>query len=185
MIQITNYEGSDTVEHVFLAIPNESHEKAYTEMMDRWEKIETKINPSLLGRYSEKEKRNVSYSKWLEWWKDQHTTGSMLSTKVPCTLYFLMNNSGEILGSIEINHANTHRGHLHAGIAPWNRNKGYGSVMLKLALDKCRKMQFSRVEICPYKNNIGAIKTIVNNGGILIEEFFENGLDCQRYLIEL
>lgn len=126
-------------------------------------KIETKINPSLLGRYSEKEKRNVSYSQW----KDQHTTGSMLSTKVPCTLYFLMNNSGEILGSIEINHANTHRGHLHAGIAPWNRNKGYGSVMLKLALDKCREMKFSRVEICPYKNNIGAIKTIVNNGGIL------------------
>ena len=51
------------MENVFLAIPNESHEKAYTEMMDWWEKIETKINPSLLGRYSEKEKRNVSYSK--------------------------------------------------------------------------------------------------------------------------
>lgn len=116
------------MEDLFLTIPNKSHEKAYTKMMNRWEKIEATINPSLLGRYSDKEKANVSYSKWLEWCEDDRTTGSMLSTKVPCTLYFLMNDSGEILGAIEINHANTHRGRLHAGIAPWNRSKGYGSI---------------------------------------------------------
>lgn len=168
-----------------MAIPDESHEKAYTKMMDRWEKLETKINPSLLGRYSEKEKSNVAYSKWLEWCEDDRTTGSMLSTKVPCTLYFLMNDSGEILGGIEINHANTHRGHLHAGITPWNRSKGYGSVMLKLALEKCREMRFDRVEICTCEDNIGAIKTILNNGGKLTEEFVANDVRSQRYSIEL
>lgn len=173
------------MENLFLTIPNESHEKAYVDMMNRWEKIETKINPSLLSRYSEKEKANVSYSKWLEWCEDDRTTGSMLSTKVPCTLYFLMNDSGEILGAIEINHANTHRGHLHAGITPWNRSKGYGSTMLKLALKKCREMSFIKVEICTHKDNSGAIKTIINNGGKLIEEFFENDICSQRYLIKL
>lgn len=173
------------MENLFLTVPNESNEKAYTDMMNRWENIESTVNPSLLGRYSDKEKRNVSYSKWLEWCEDDRTTGSMLSTKVPCTLYFLMNNSGEILGAIEINHANTHRGHLHAGIAPWNRGKGYGSVMLKLALEKCREMKLEKVEICTRKDNIGAIKTIINNGGKPTEEYYENGICSLRYLIEL
>ena len=122
------------MENLFLAIPDKTHEKAYTEMMDRWEKIETKINPLLLSRYSEKLKDNVPYSRLLEWCEDDRTTGSALSTKIPCTLYFLMNSLGEILGAIAINHAATHRGHLHAGIAPWNRGKGYGSIMLSLAL---------------------------------------------------
>lgn len=168
-----------------MAIPDESHEKAYTEMMDRWERIETAVNPSLLRRYSDREKGNVSFSKWLAWCEDDRTTGSMLAGEIPCTLYFLLNDSGEILGGIEINHAATHRGHLHAGIAPWNRSKGYGSTMLKLALEKCREMKFDRVEICTRRDNIGAIKTILNNGGKLIEEFFENGVWSRRYLIGL
>lgn len=173
------------MEKLFLSIPDKSHERAYTEMMDCWEEIETNINPSLLSRYSDKEKSNVPYSKWLEWCEDDRTTGSMLSTKVPCTLYFLINDSGEIFGAIEINHSNTYRGHLHAGISPWNRRKGYGSIMLKLALEKCREMKLGKVEICTHKDNIGAIKTIVNNGGEMIEEFYENDICNQRYLIEL
>lgn len=173
------------MENLFLAIPNKSHEKAYTAMIERWQGIETHIDPELLNYYSSKLQCNVPYSKWLEWCEDDRTTGSMLSTKVPCTLYFLINDTDEILGAIEINHANTHRGHLHAGIAPWNRSKGYGSIMLKLALDKCREMNLGKVEICPHKDNIGAIKTIINNGGTLVEEFCENGVWSQRYSIEL
>ncbi len=154
-------------------------------MIDRWEKLEEHIDPSLLGRYSGNKKRNLTYAEWLACCEDDRTTGSMLSTGVPCTLYFLMNGSGEILGGIEINHGKTHRGHLHAGIAPWNRNKGYGSVMLRLALDKCREMGFDSVEICPHKGNEGAIKTIINNGGELIEEWTENGKVSLRYRVEL
>lgn len=173
------------MENLYLAVPDKSHEKAYTEMMDRWEKTEKNINPSLLGRYSDNKKRALTYAEWLACCEDDRTTGSMLSTGVPCTLYFLMNSSGEILGGIEINHANTHRGHLHAGIAPWNRGKGYGKIMLKIALEKCREMGFDNVEICTHRDNIGAIKTILDNGGVLTEEFFENDIWNNRYLIEL
>ena len=172
-------------QHLFLEIPNESHEKAYTEMMDRWEATGDKVAPQLLGRYSCKLNGNVSYSRWLEWCEDDRTTGSALSTKVPCTLYFLMNDCSEILGSIVINHSNTHRGHLHAGITPWNRNKGYGSIMLKLALDKCKAMGMSKVDIVPYENNEGAIKTILKNGGILKDEFYDENVLSLRYSIEL
>ncbi|MBE6975783.1 MAG: GNAT family N-acetyltransferase [Ruminococcaceae bacterium] len=170
---------------LFLEIPNVSHEKAYTEMMDRWESLGDKIAPQLLGRHSGKLNGNVTYFRWLEWCEDDRTTGQALSTKIPCTLYFLMNDCGEILGGIVINHSNTHRGHLHAGIAPWNRNKGYGSIMLKLALDKCREMGMRKVDIVPYKGNAGAIKTILKNGGVLQEEFYDKDVCSLRYSIEL
>ena len=71
------------MENLFLAIPDKSHEKAYTEMMNRWEEIETNINPSLLGRYSDNKKRNLTYAEWLACCEDDRTTGSMLSTGVP------------------------------------------------------------------------------------------------------
>lgn len=168
-----------------LAIPDGCHEEMYIAMMERWEATGETIAPSLLGRYSSKMKANVSYAKWLEWCEDDRATGSNLSTRVPCTLYFLIEGEREIIGGIEINHESTHRGHLHAGIVPWNRGKGYGTVMLELALEKCREMGLKRVEIVPHKGNNGAVKTILNNGGCLIEEFCEEGVWSQRYEIQL
>ena len=168
-----------------LVIPDVCHEKMYTDMMDRWEAMGEHIAPSLLSRYSSKAKESVSYAKWLEWCEADRTTGANLSTKVPCTLYFLIKDEMEIVGAIEINHENTHRGHLHAGVAPWNRGKGYGTVMLELALEKCRKMGFESIQIVPHKGNNSAVKTILNNGGHLIEEFCEDGVWSQRYEIQL
>lgn len=168
-----------------LVIPDESYEEQYTKMMDRWEAVEKNIQPELLRRYSKNLNSNVPYSKWLEWCKDDRTTGSMLSTGIPCTLYFFVNESKEILGAIVINSSRTHRGHLHAGIAPWNRSKGLGTIMLRLALDICKDNGLTSIEIVPYENNKSAIKTILNNGGVLQEKFFEDGRCSLRYSIEL
>lgn len=167
-----------------LVIPDETYEKQYTEMMDRWESIEDNIQPQLLRRYSKSLGENVSYSKWLEWCEDDRTTGSMLSTGVPCTLYFLVDGK-EIFGAIVINSSNTHRGHLHAGIAPWHRGRGLGTIMLRLALDICRDKELTRVEIVPYENNLSAIKTILYNGGKLKEKFYDNGKTSLRFEIDL
>ncbi len=172
-------------QQLFLEIPNESHEKAYAEMVDRWEASGETIAPQLLSRYSSKLNGNVPYSRWLEWCEDDRTTGAALSTGVPCTLYFLMNDNGDIFGSIVINHGNTHRGHLHAGIAPWNRGKGYGTAMLELALAKCHEMGITKVDIVPYDGNHGAVKVIEKNGGVLVDEFFDDGKKSLRYQIVL
>lgn len=168
-----------------LEIPSASHEGAYVRMIERWEQTGEKVAPSLLSRYSSKAGKNVSYSQWLEWCEDDRTTGSMLSTGCPCTLYFLLDDANEIVGAMEINHARTHRGHMHSGIVPWKRGQGYGTVMLKLALDICREMGMTEVEIVPHKENRRAVQTILNNGGVLTEEFFEEGRWSERYTIAL
>lgn len=111
-------------------IPDLRHKAEYCQVMDKWEALETNIQPELMRRYSERLGANVPFTQWLAWCEDGRTTGSMLSTQVPCTLYFLINCNNEILGSIVINYKNTHHGHLHAGIVPWHRGKGYGTIML-------------------------------------------------------
>lgn len=168
-----------------LVLPDETHEEAYIQMMDKWESIEENIQPELLRRYSKSLGANVSYSKWLQWCEEDRTTGSMLSTGVPCTLYFFVDDTGEIFGAIEINQKNTHRGHLHAGIVPWHRGKGLGTKMLELALEICRNMGMTSVDIVPYKTNQLAIKTILKNGGTLMDEFYEDEKWSQRYTIPL
>ena len=168
-----------------LVLPDETHEEAYIQMMDKWESIEENIQPELLRRYSKSLVANVSYLKWLEWCEDDRTTGSMLSTGVPCTLYFFVDDTSEILGAIEINQKNTHRGHLHAGIVPWHRGKGLGTKMLESALEICRNIGMTSVDIVPYKTNKSAIKTILKNGGILIDEFYEDEKWSQRYRVSL
>ncbi len=168
-----------------LVLPDKNHEEAYIQMMDKWESIEENIQPELLRRYSKSLGANVSYSKWLEWCEDDRITGSMLSTGVPCTLYFFVDDTGEILGAIEINQKNTHRGHLHAGIVPWHRGKGLGTIMLELALNICKDMGMTSVDIVSYKSNKSAIKTILKNGGTLMDEFYEDEKWSQRYTIQL
>ena len=167
-----------------LVLPGAAHETEYCRVMDRWEALEKNIQPELMRRYSSKLGANVSFEKWLAWCEDDRTTGSMLKNNIPCTLYFLMRHEREILGSIVINHAYTHRGHVHAGVVPWHRGEGYGTAMLRLALSRCLEMGIARVQVVPDKSNRGAVQTILRNGGVLLEEFSENGKRALRYEID-
>jgi len=99
-------------------------------------------------------------------------------------MHFLMNSVNEILGGIDISSVNTPRGHLHAGIVPWCRGKGYGTAMLHLALLRCNEMGLQRVQIVPRKDNIGAIQTILRNGGIFMGDFYDDDVLCSRYEID-
>ncbi len=146
--------------------------------MDRWEEIEP-VQPELLSR------DGADYPTILKWCAEYKTKPGMLSTGVTCTLYFLVNAAGEVLGGMVINHGDTRRGHLHAGVVPWRRGEGLGTRMLKLALDKCREMGFDHADIVPHNGNIGAVQTILKNGGAPVEEFFENGRWSQRWRIAL
>ena len=56
-----------------------------------------------------------------------------------------MNEQRKIVGSIVLNHEDTERGHLHVGIVPWHRGKGYGTAMLALVLKECLKKGIRKV----------------------------------------
>lgn len=59
---------------------------------------------------------------------------------------------------------------------------------MKLFLEipnESREMGFERVELVPYKGNEGAVSIILKHGGVLQEEFFDDGDLSLRYAIDL
>lgn len=61
------------------------------------------------------------------------------------------------------------------------RNKGYGTKMLELALDEFRKLGFKAVYGQSSAGNIGSAKVIENNGGIFLNE--ENGTRYYKIIL--
>lgn len=48
-----------------------------------------------------------------------------------------------------------------------------------------RSAKSIQIKAAPRKDNIGAIQTIVRNGGILVNEFFDDDIPILRYEIHL
>lgn len=72
-------------------------------------------------------------------------------------------------------------------IRPAERKKGYVTIMLKLALERCRELNLGKVLITCSKANIASAKVIQNNNGILEKEIFSETSSevIQRYWIYL
>lgn len=64
----------------------------------------------------------------------------------------------------------TFSGNIGYKIRPSERNKGYGSIMLKLALEECKKLHMHEAYLQCLKNNIYSSKVIVKNKGKLVNK---------------
>lgn len=78
-------------------------------------------------------------------------------------------------------------GNISYGIRPNERNKGYGTKLLKLLLEKCEELEMDEVCVSCLKENIISKKVIENNGGILECECIDNWTRKQalKYWIKL
>ena len=101
-------------------------------------------------------------------------------------------NDSEIVGMVNIRHKLNESlinrgGHIGYSIRPTERKKGYGTLMLKLALRKCRELNLSKVLITCDKINVASAKVIQNNSGVLEDEVFNETFSeiIQRYWISL
>jgi predicted acetyltransferase len=134
---------------------------------------------------------NASFENDIQKLLDQHAGKGLPEGWVPASVYWLINDMGDkIIGVITIRHslsANLYfrGGHISYYIRPSERKKGYATKMLTLALEKCSELGIERVMITCAKDNIGSMKTILNNGGILHSEDVEDDEAFQRYWIDL
>ena len=112
--------------------------------------------------------------------------------KVPDSVFFLLDTERDrLLGAINIRHylnddLRKEGGHIGDGIRPSERRKGYATEMIRLALIECRKLGIDKVLMTCDKDNIGSAKAIINNGGILENEFINSDGEIeQRYWITI
>jgi len=77
-------------------------------------------------------------------------------------------------------------GHIGYDVRPESRNKGYGSEILRLAVQEIRNNGIGNILITCDDDNIGSYKIIEKNNGILENKIWDNeiGKEVRRYWIK-
>lgn len=112
---------------------------------------------------------------------------------VPSYTFWLTNMDEEILGvvrirmSLENDYVKKYAGHIGYDISPLSRKKGYGTVLLKLALEKAAQLGLGKVLITCDDDNIGSGRIIEKNGGVLESRILKqnNKNQLRRYWINI
>lgn len=111
--------------------------------------------------------------------------------RYPASLYLAIKKCDKkLVGIIQIRHRLNDFlfnfwGHIGDAVRPTERNKGYGTKMIGLALKKAKELGIGNVLMICQKDNISSAKTIINNGGKLEKEVEMEGIKYQRYWITL
>ena len=123
---------------------------------------------------------HISYAEYREWLKkeDDMSKGVGLPEGwVPATTYFLYIDD-EPVGYGRIRHASSEyletvagAGNLGYAIAREYRGMGYGGILFRELLKKCREIGYEEIKLFPMKSNIATVKIMLKNGGEIIGEF--------------
>ena len=170
--------------NIKLVRPTMEMEQEYYEYISEWEQVEEEIVPYALRPLGRE------FKTWLEDTYKFEKKETCPTDFVPAYTYCLVDNSGKILGALNLrlclnDYLLNFGGHIGYGIIPSARNKGYATQMLALALPIVKSFGISKVLITCDKSNIGSAKTIINNGGVLENEVLEDGEIIQRYWIDI
>ena len=110
---------------------------------------------------------------------------------VPCNTYWLICKN-RIIGTCELRHRLTealrnYGGHIGYSVRPSQREKGYATKMLALALEKARGLGIERVLVTCADDNIASARVIENNSGKFQDKVMNEGqkVPTRRYWIEL
>lgn len=152
------------------------------EMLDEWLSLEDDITPYAIAKNDYHNPDN--YIAKLD---VREPTGKL----VPDSTFFCLDRDRNIfVGAVNIRHYLNERlllksGHIGDGIRPSERGKGYGTAMIGLALEECRKLGIDRVLMVCDRDNPASARTIQINGGVLENELTVDGDVIQRYWIQL
>ena len=153
------------------------------EMMDEWTAAGEKIVPWAI--------RKVDYHDFDAYLPSLEVGHDRDESLVPDSTFFCLDDERNLfVGAVNIRHRLNeglllNGGHIGDGIRPSERRKGFGTKMVNLALEECRKLGIDRALMVCDKANVASAKTIMNNGGVLENEVVVDGVVEQRYWIDL
>jgi predicted acetyltransferase len=175
------------MENFKLVVPTKEYEDQAFEYIKEFKEYNSQINGvGALDRYD-------NYDEWLTKLDKDLDIANIPEGKVPAnTYYFIRSTDNKIVGMINLRHKLNEfllkeAGHIGYSIRPTERLKGYGSLMLSLALEKARELGLDKVLITCDKINTGSARVIQNNNGILENEIYSETFSevIQRYWISL
>lgn len=132
-----------------------------------------------------------SFDAWLRDVEDGQYENNLLDNRVPATTYLVVTvDTNYLVGMVNIRHRlndylKTIGGHIGYSVRKSERQRGYATEMLGLALEKCKTLGIPRVLITCDQDNFASAKTIKNNQGQLSQSFMHEGTMIEHYWIEL
>lgn len=173
-----------------LVFPTKEHEEQAKEFYAEFEAYSSQTaGTGSLNRYL----RDSTYDEWLKKVTAGLDVANLPPDKVPGITYFCVRKEDEkIVGMINIRPTaneflRTEGGHIGYCVRPTERRKGYGTQMLRLGLEVCRRVDIHRVIVSCDKLNLASAGVIKNCGGVLDAEFYSKTYHetLQRYVISL
>ena len=175
------------MERLELVLPNNDFEIAAMDYKkEHLDNLENELHGSALFD------KIYVFDDWLALLKNNSDEKTVNPDWVVSTTYFAIRKyDSKIIGMIDIRHTlnellENYGGHIGYGVRPSERNKGYATQMLKLALEYCVQINLKTVMLACYKGNVASRKTIEKCGGILGKEFlYTDGKIVQVFWITL
>lgn len=150
------------------------------DMMDEWTQTAEKIIPWSIRKWDYHD---------IDGYMNSLEVREAFGKYVPDSTFFCLDTERRIfVGAVNIRHYLNDSlliggGHIGSGVRPSERGKGYGTKMLALAVEECRRLGIANILVCCDKSNTASARTIVKNGGILENEIVDDGVPVQRYWI--
>ena len=117
------------------------------------------------------------YKLWLIEQDEHHLGLNLPEGWIPDTTYFLYDNNIPV-GISRVRHGTNDylqkvlgAGEIGYGISKDFRGKGYGNILFKETLKKCKAFGYEKITLFPHKDNEATIKIMLKNGGKPIGEF--------------
>ncbi|MBO5037303.1 MAG: GNAT family N-acetyltransferase [Clostridia bacterium] len=165
-----------------LVEPSEQYIKSYIEASDEYDEHDVPY-------YGLADARKIDI---LEDFDRSRNERDLEPGRVGAHFFWLVDDEKDyFIGEIVIRHnldeeLERYGGHIGYGIRFFEWNKGYATLMLKLALEEAKKIGLSKILITCFDSNIASARVMEKNGFVLgdkIENAFNDGSTCitRRY----
>lgn len=159
-----------------LVFPEKKYELQYKKL------VESAIKNNDASELGNAYRENETFDAMIKRLEKRKKGIELTSRDVSSTMYFMITDDGRLVGTIDLRHYlndnyYSRLGHIAYYVKKEERNKGYATEALSLALEKYKEKGINEVLITCLKNNVASIKVIKKNNGKFEKEFYDQKTD--------